>query len=330
LIENENFCNGRELTSVRYEIDIINSCNLACLSCPQGNYPFRRPAARMNVATFSEIIDKAVTETPNLKHVCLFCWSENFLVRDLHLYIHILKMKKIPVFLSTNFNIESDFSEIIKERPEYLRISVSGYFQKTYSINHCKGDIDIIKSNMYRLRYLLRKYNVDTYVEVAYHKYLYNNAELTQMQRLCDELDFHLIHFNVTLLPVENIISVLENKSVSEAASLTLDNLQINICDLPRKDMRGDPHKCRSFNDVICISADGRVLVCDWCYDMEKSILADDFRKISFDSIADLQRHNSVCQTCLRYGIPAILEDVNDDRMTNTDIVKLKIQRTVQ
>ena len=76
-----------------------------------------------------------------------------------------------------------------------------------------------------------------------------------------------------------------------------------------------------SSKDIIPILPDGKVLVCDFCYDINDSVISDDFLKISYDEIIDAKRESGICLKCLKNNIPLLLNTIIDDTGNDTKIL---------
>ena len=148
LKRDEDYAFAAESMGQDYQIDISNVCNLSCPSCPNGNFPEeKRYKGFIGLDLFKEIVDKALRETPNLASFSLFYLGENFLVKDLPLYIEELNKRNVPCFLSSNLNVPpARLEAILRAKPHYLRISTSGYYQETYQVDHRGGNVNILKS----------------------------------------------------------------------------------------------------------------------------------------------------------------------------------------
>ena len=312
-VEGDDFCAHTKILGAVYEIDLVSACNLKCPSCPQGNYQTKLPAAKMTINKFKRILDKVLREMPNVANISLFSWGEPFLHPELPEFIKLVKAAGIPCFISSNLSHNFALEPVIAADPDYFRISLSGYTQDVYQIDHSGGDINLVKSNMYRLRYLIDKYNADTYVEVAYHKYKYNiGNEYCDMQRLCGELKFGFAPFVAAILPLENMLELCENKGNHMLASLS-DRLLFDMDKLAEIDMRGQEDKCYSFYNMIVIMPSGHVLVCDFTYDIEKSCIAKDYLDIDIEDLYEAKLNNEICKKCLKHGIPQMLAAIIDD-----------------
>lgn len=311
-INEENIIEASQFLGPSYEIDVINSCNLRCPTCPQTNYSIPLDKSFMTVDRFTKYIDKILNDTPNVYYIDLFCWAEPFLNKNLPIFIRILKERKIACFLSTNFSHEANLKDVVNQHPDYLRISISGYTQDIYGVDHVGGDINLVKSNMYRLRYYINKYSPETYVEVAYHIYNYNKHEIEKVKNLCSDLDFKFAPFNVTLLPIERLIDYKEGKI--NLPKNILSRLESKLDFALKKIHSVDFDMCCVASGMVTVLADGKVLICDYCFDKNRSIISNDFLEIKYNEIIKLKKTNTVCIKCRKYGIPIVVNAITDLR----------------
>ena len=61
-----------------------------------------------------------------------------------------LNKKKLRSRISSNLNFEADFRSIVKSNPTEFKISISGFYKESYSKTHFRGDINKVKSNIYK------------------------------------------------------------------------------------------------------------------------------------------------------------------------------------
>lgn len=302
--ENTDMCWADDLLGPVYEIDLTNACNLHCPSCPQSNWT-RHENAVMSLERFKKIVAHIKKDTPNVAYIPLFCWTEPLLKKDLAKYVKVLKEEGILGIISTNFSLNAPhLEELVKQKPEYFRISFSGYTQETYEKAHRGGNVALVKQNMYKLRELLDKYSPDTFIEVYYHEYNYSPAEeLQAWKKICDELHYTLFNHNATINPIENIIRILKGEDISKIEEV-LECLNFDFRDKRYPSIYDHPELCYSFKNMFCVTAKGRVLACDCVYDERAALLAEDIEKTTYRELMLKKRENKVCRECLEYGIP--------------------------
>ena len=61
--------------------------------------------------------------------------------------------------------------------PDIIKISLSGFYKEAYDKTHTGGDINLVKSNLYKLKYLIDRYKKDILVDINYHKYIDNSGK---------------------------------------------------------------------------------------------------------------------------------------------------------
>jgi MoaA/NifB/PqqE/SkfB family radical SAM enzyme len=298
---NEDFWSSRN--NFEFIIDVSGNCNLACPSCPRGCSPRNSIKGFMNLELFEKILCKILIDSPNLLSISLFNWGEPFLNPSLAKMVEFLKNKQIFSVLSSNMSLESNFDGVLKANPDWLRISVSGYYQDVYATTHSGGHIDLVKSNMYRVRHLLDKYHLNTKIEVIYHKYLNNTGiDLEKIQRLCSELDFCLHTINARFMPVERLIDYYERKSVKhldELLPLFIDKTKFETYNF---DSRKAKHVCPYQTTQIVIDCNGKMQLCCSTYD-DVNNFDMDYLNTSLEDIFAKKLTHEFCNKCKAYGL---------------------------
>ncbi|HNW45051.1 MAG TPA: radical SAM protein, partial [Elusimicrobiales bacterium] len=162
-----------------FTIDITGTCNLRCPSCAYTVPGIRNPAGLMLYGDFVKITDKMLSEVGLVSHICLYSWGEPFLHPELPRFIARCHALGIAAAVSTNLSIESTekIEEVIKQEPDYLKISTSGFSPEVYNTTHTGGNVDLVKSNLYRIKYLIEKHKASIFVDVNYHMYRNNLAK---------------------------------------------------------------------------------------------------------------------------------------------------------
>ena len=185
----------------------------------------------MKLEDVERVLEKIVKESPNTSHVSLYSWGEPLLHPDIDKIIRMFHEKNIAVGLSTNLSHEmnSKIDIVAKCEPDYLKISLSGYYPEAYNNTHQGGDITLVKSNLYRLKYMLDKHNSNTLVDINYHLYKDNNGKnLKKMTELAEELGFTLSTVHALIMPLERVIDYLEEKPSEQTTNLS-ENLLVTI-----------------------------------------------------------------------------------------------------
>jgi MoaA/NifB/PqqE/SkfB family radical SAM enzyme len=108
----------------------------------------------MSLSLFDRIVKKAKYEGYNI--IGLYNWTEPFLNMNLPEFLSIIKKSGCTSLISSNMSFYGKFDLIGKSlsNTDILIISVSGYNQDVYEINHRGGRIDRVKTN---LEYISKK-----------------------------------------------------------------------------------------------------------------------------------------------------------------------------
>ncbi|MBI5920056.1 MAG: hypothetical protein HY847_00245 [Betaproteobacteria bacterium] len=291
---------------VFYTIDVVGSCNLKCPSCVHGTPDNSMPTGLMSLDTFKKVIDKIKTDAPLVTHVGLYNWGEPFLHPELHHIVDHLHRNDIAVAISSNlsFRFADRLDRVIKANPEYLKVSVSGYFSKAYNNTHTGGDVNLVKSNMYRLRYLIDRYSADTLVDVNYHLYKDNNGiNLTKMRELCTELGFVLSTVNALVMPLEKVLKHCEGRPDPDTVRLS-ENLLVSIDEGISAASMFKSSRCSFMDNQVNINFDLTVPICCTVAERQGNIVEENFLASTPRSIEEKKAQASICMKCMAYGLP--------------------------
>ncbi|MES2877231.1 MAG: radical SAM protein [Pseudomonadota bacterium] len=297
-----------DASSPYYTVDVLGSCNLSCRSCPHSIEAHGVPKGSMELSTFKQVFNKIVLESPGISHLSLYSWGEPLLhpyIADIVEYVHSMD---VAVALSSNLSIrfESRIEALIQQAPDYLKVSVSGYYQDIYGSTHQGGDVNLVKSNLYRLRHLIDKYNSGTLVDINYHLYRNNNGvNLEMFRRLADELGFIMSETYALVMPLERVINHLDGKPDLQT-QLLKDNLLVTI------DEGIEASSVQRLRDGYCpfrenqvnINADLTVPVCCTVFHRNGTIVANNFLNTDADTIRANKTRVELCNRCTKLALP--------------------------
>lgn len=253
----------------------------------------------MEVELFKKIVDKILVDEPGLPCLALFNWGEPFLHPCLSECIGYLKEKNIYSVLSSNMSIEKSIDAALRANPDWLKVSLSGYYQEVYATTHTGGNINLVKSNLYRIRYLIDKYRLSTKVEVRYHRYLNNlGKDLEKMQELCRELDFALYDIVAYLQPLERIIDYHEHKQVKNLEKLLPLFIDKKIYEVKRE----KSGVCHYQTKQVTIDCNGKLQLCCGMYD-DVNNFDMDYLTTPLPKIVEKRLAHDFCKKCKRYGL---------------------------
>lgn len=308
-------------------IDIVGSCNLKCPSCAHGMEGTSSvPMGIMKFDDFKEVINKMLYELDIVSHVSLYSWGEPFLHPQLDVFINYLHELGISVAVSSNLSIisQKQIEKVIKAGPDYLKVSLSGYYPEVYNTTHTGGDINLVKSNMYKIRYYMDKFKVSTLVDVNYHLYTNNvGQDYKKMKELCDELGYGLSSAYSLVMPIERCVDYFEGKRDETTDSLR-DLLLVNIEEgiEATKEFQNTP--CRFLSNQLNINWDKTVPLCCITWERGDSIVSNDYTKEPLENILAKQKHHPTCEKCVHYGIPHYQLGLNKDKWKEIAIEKVK------
>jgi flavoprotein len=250
-----------------------------------------------------------------VSHVCLYSWGEPFLHPKLNLFIEHLHQIGVAASVSTNLSINSpEFIEkIVRAAPDYLKISLSGFYSDVYRATHTGGNIDLVKSNLRLLRSFIDKHKVSVFVEVNYHLYKNNTKEdLVKMKELCESLGFVFSPCYANVTPVERLIDYCEGK-VDAKTMKFFDLLLVGVADGLRIARPYAYLPCRFLTNQVNVNWDRSVPLCCVYFDQKRSTVAKDYLKESIEGIARKRKNHPLCRRCRKYAIPPYLLGVNQE-----------------
>jgi len=253
----------------------------------------------MKVERFREVIGKIVRENPHARSIGLFNWGEPLLHPNLPDLVRIVKQHGLRCGLSANLNIIRNLEDVLRERPDTFRVSLSGFYQETYSRTHKSGDIEVVKSHMRVLRELLDRLRVPTVVEVLYHMYLHNMGEdFDRMKAYCGELRFDFHPVWAYLMPLEKLLAHYDDRLPEKDREL-VDLLVIRPEEAREVSMRYRKNECPLRAHQTAINFDGSVSLCCATFDYRYRI-SPNFLLIDHEALQRAKDTHPGCGPCMR------------------------------
>lgn len=169
-------------------VDIVGPCNLRCTLCPQGRLEGglpERPHGIMPVELFERVLSTLAEQRVLGEYVNLYNWGDPLLHPHLDEILDVCRARGVKAILSTNLSFPARRVDDLRAGPvELLLVSVSGFTQATYAVNHVGGDLGAVLRNLERLavdrggiRELVLKFLV----------FDHNRHELAAAKCFCDE-----------------------------------------------------------------------------------------------------------------------------------------------
>ncbi len=288
-----------------YWIDIVGTCNLRCPTCPTGNVldselsVGRNPTGFMDLNLYKNILKKIKADNVSDRtEIHLYTWGEPLLHPKVAQFISTTREMGFYCGISSNLNLDKNIKDVIKAEPNFFRVSLSGFYQDQYKLTHKRGDIRIVKSNMYKLRSLLDQYKSKTNVQVLYHIYKHNAGDdLTMIIKLCEELNFNLNPVWAFFMPLEKTLDYLNGK-VSNEDKNTIDMLAMEPHDVAQAASFNLDSDCTLRKNQVSLNIDGSVQLC--CATFDKAhVVTPSFIEIPHMELQYLRYSNAMCTPCM-------------------------------
>ena len=120
---------------------------------------------------------------------------------------------ELPVTLSSNLNYNREFRDVIKAGPADMIISCSGYTQEIYRQTHTRGDVEVVKRNMRKLRAYMNEFNSPMTVRVVYHLYRHNLVDSSLMNQFAESLGIEFSPTLAFLQPLEKLADAMVHRT---------------------------------------------------------------------------------------------------------------------
>ena len=297
-----------EKNSPFYTIDILGACNLKCASCPQSIVDSEVPKGSMKLETFKKVFDKIILETPSVSHISLYSWGEPLLHPYLDKIIDYVHEKNVSVALSSNLSIkfENRIEKLINSNPDYLKISLSGFFPKAYNGTHQGGDINLVKNNLLLLRKLIDRYKSNTLVDINYHLYKDNCGEnLDEMKNFAKKLNFIVSETYALVMPLERVFSHLKGTPDHQTKNLQ-DNLLVTIDEGINASSKYSLPKnsCPFRENQININSDLTIPVCCTDWERDKNVVSENYLETNLKEINYNKSKVEICKKCMNLKLP--------------------------
>jgi MoaA/NifB/PqqE/SkfB family radical SAM enzyme len=294
-----DFISARRLAPLDPSVDVSGLCNLRCISCPRGNYQDQPPRGFMSAQTYQRVLDKLLVELPFLGSVQLYAWGEPLLNPQIEEIIRATVERGVLCAISTNLNLHHDFAGVVRARPDWVKVSASG-FGPSYQTTHTGGDWELFRSNLKRLSDLKQEFHPEMYVEINYHLYRHNQGDQFQrMSELCAQLGFVFRPNWAYLYPLDKVLDYCEGRALNEEASRTLEMLQLGI----------DEGLSRARLQAHLPCAEERCLPVAWDLSVRSCGayfwpgVCDNFLEQTLESILERREQSGICQRCRHHAL---------------------------
>lgn len=299
LLPGKDFMSARELSPLDPSVDVSGLCNLRCISCPRGNYEEQPPRGFMSAVTYKQVLEKLLLELPFMGNIQLYAWGEPLLNPEIAKIIRITVEHGLLCAISTNLNLRKDFDEVIRARPDWIKVSASG-FGPSYETTHTGGDWELFLSNLKQLSKLKQQIHPEMYVEINYHLYRHNlGDEYQQMADLCKNLGFVFRPNWAYLYPLDKVMDYCEGRELGQEARQTLDMMLLGI----------DEGLMRARSQANLPCAEERCFPISWDLSVRSCgayfwpTVAENYLTEPMSSIIERRNKSGICAECKRHAL---------------------------
>ncbi|NEV60546.1 hypothetical protein [Thiorhodococcus minor] len=301
--EHDDFIGYSRLKPVDYSVDIVGVCNLKCLACPRASRaPSDGKLGMMSLETFRLVLDKILAESPFVGNLQLYQWGEPVLHPQLPEIVEHARSRGVLCAISSNLNADVDYARILSARPEWLRISTSGWGEG-YEMTHARGRWPRFLEHLREVATLRRTLHPEMKIEVYYHLYKHSVGDsLARFQALCDELGLELHPIPAYLISLDDVLGYCEGRPLPEPARQAAEQLLVSLEDGLAAAYR-ERHRGCDVLRCVNINWDTSVSQCMLYYDSVGNTVAPSYLEIPLERIQALRHAADLCRRCTRYGL---------------------------
>jgi hypothetical protein len=150
----------------------------------------KNSASQMSLDQFTKIVEKLYRE--GHRQIGLYNWTEPFLNPNLDKYIKVVKSFDLYCHLSSHFSLRRipHLEAVLLSGLDYFSVTVSGFDQEIYQINHVSGNIAYVKDNLRRAAAIKASSGIHTQIAIRLLKFPYNEDQEPKMAAFAKELGF--------------------------------------------------------------------------------------------------------------------------------------------
>lgn len=234
-------------------VDLIDACHMKCPTCVRGTRLLPNSSRRMPIDLFERIVVKAKSE--GYEVVGLYNWTEPFLNAKAPQYIGIVKGLGLKCDISTTLSFSGRMPLVeaaLRAGLDTLIVSVSGYTQDVYEIDHRGGDLALVKRNLEQLSRLMTDRTIKTRVVLRFLKFAHNIADEPLVEKYARQLGF-------SFEPLQGVGMV--DNPVSNYANA--ESFQARLMDYsPSRPHERPGEICPLIMDTVAVDAQGIVSLC--------------------------------------------------------------------
>ena len=267
-------------------IDINDACNLRCTTCPRGVRAFPNTNKKMSLSLFRRVVEKGRHD--GAYQVGLFNWVEPFIVANLHEYTQIVKFFALRCEVASTLSLNNiDNLVDCLHHVDMLWVTISGYTQATYEINHVGGAMSNVMRHLATISQAKNAGDISTDVLVRYLMFDYNTREKDMMEALATKLGFR---FEVLLGSGHPIIMKASKERDAEISSALAAFNSSRIYEQPGT-------VCPLIFEHIAVNADGDVYQCS-AHGYHEPLRIGSYLDLSREEILNRRYNQPYCNFC--------------------------------
>ena len=312
-------------------IDVVGACNLKCPSCPVGNSPHIKNAKGvMSPEKLRAILAKAISEC-TVDSVALFNWTDPLIHPHLPELVLTVKNLGLRCELSSNLNLLKNEDELMLAGPDSFRVSMSGYTQENYGINHRGGDVSKVLENLERLVAARSRTGSKTIITILYHRYLGNLDDEFKLRELAAKFEIIFETSWAYLMPLEKLLAFAYNdphfSPMTEEDHKVIKRLALPFDEAISIAMRHRNQPCKLFENQIVMNVQGDVILCCGLYDQAKYKLGNFLERPLSEITKDkrqLEKCKDMCGACTKKGahVYAVYGSPEFDRVATHNVLQ--------
>lgn len=172
-------------------VDVSNRCNLKCATCPQGQGLHRQALEMMSMRRFRSLLEQVegiIDHQQNVPFVVKFYnWSEPLMNPSIVEMVNLAKQHGFDTVVSSNLSLPLP-TRFRVAQIDTLIVTVSGFSQATYELNHIGGCIDTVLSNLITVLESQEDAGWPKRVKVKYLVTDYNDKEVHDLRQHLESL----------------------------------------------------------------------------------------------------------------------------------------------
>jgi NADH/NAD ratio-sensing transcriptional regulator Rex len=265
-----------------------------------------RAAHHMSTALYAQVLEKLMTDTPDLFHVDLSGWGEPMDNPCLPDIIHLTR-HRVPCTVTTGLRVTHEMlSQTFKAQPMQLVASIDGYGESVQ-------DWQLILERLHDLAQLIHKSGTNVQVRIKYNLYRHNiGTQADAMRELCGQLGLRMVEAVGYIDPYDVTLRMCEAEALDGAPSERLTWSLRDALGLAKED-RSQPCLCQRIFPVI--HSDASVGI---CHIYVEPRLHTNFLMTEDSALHDLRQEAAHCRHCQRFALHRLDVDVLEARHGRT------------